>query len=137
MKKFLIVTPIIFFLLLVNAENSYACDCKGSGSVENSLFYSKAVFSAQVVKITKNRSKFIKIIKLKLKVSWKGSLAKIFTITTELDEGSCGYEFVKGKTYLIYANGENNKAFSTNICTRTAELASNKDVEILDKLKKN
>lgn len=67
--------------------------------------------------------------------SWKGNLAKTFTITTKLNQGNCGYEFVKGKTYLIYANGEDNKTLSTNICTRTAELASNKDVEILDKIK--
>lgn len=136
MKKFLIIASVLFLLLAFNAQKTYACSCIPPAPVEESLKKSTAVFSAEVISITENEAKFIKTVKLKLKKSWKGKLAKTLTITTGLNSAMCGYEFVKGKTYLIYANGKNTKTLSASLCSRTGELVGNKDVVVLDGLKK-
>lgn len=135
MKKFLVI--ISFLFLIFSAEKTYACSCVPPETAEQSFQTSRAIFSAKVLSITENKSKYIKVIKLKLKESWKGNLLKTFTITTAFSGGMCGYTFKVGREYLIYANGKDSKSLSTTNCTRTAILTSNKDVEILDKLRKN
>ena len=52
-------------------------------------------------------------------------------ITTGVGGGDCGYDFVDGREYLVYAYKEGNK-FITSICSRTAEKNSaNEDISFL------
>lgn len=141
MKKFLIITSFLFVMFY--AEKTYACSCIPADpektleqQVGEAYKNSSAVFSAKVLSISENSAKYSKIVKLKLTKSWKGKLSKSFTITTAMDSAMCGYNFEIGKTYLIYAYGKNAKNLSTNLCSRTAQIAVTKDVAALDKLKK-
>ncbi len=121
MKKFLLILPILLFLLSV--ENALACSCVAPDpnktleqQVTEAYTDSSAVFSAKVLSVVK----FSKEGKLKVKVrlvkSWKGKLTKTLTVMTGLDSAMCGYYFEKGKTYLIYAYRDEDKKLNTNIC---------------------
>jgi hypothetical protein len=53
--------------------------------------------------------------------AWKGVTVTPIAILTSPGSGSCGYSFVAGRPYLIYAfDGQG--GLNTNTCTRTAEL---------------
>ena len=137
MKKFSIIASFLFLILY--AEKTYACSCIPADpektleqQVGEAYENSSAVFSAKVLAIS--GSGYNKKVKLKLTKTWKGKLDKSITLTTAMDSAMCGYRFEAGKTYLIYARGDKN--LTTNLCTRTAEAVSNKDIAILDKMKK-
>ena len=141
MKKVLIITSIL--VLIFYAEKTYACSCLAPDpnitldqQVKESLDNSTAVFSAKVLSVSEDKTTSSKKVKLLLVKSWKGKLTKSVVITTGMDSAMWGYNFEKGKTYLIYANGKNTKSLSTTICSRTSEIPINKDIEVLDKLKK-
>lgn len=140
MKKFLIITSFLFVMFY--AEKTYACSCVAPDpnkslqeQVAESYKNSTAVFSAKVLSISENPAKYIKTVTLRLTKSWKGKLSKSFTITTAMDSAMCGYEFTVGKIFLIYAYGKPND-LGTGICSRTAVSKDNKDIALLNKLKK-
>jgi hypothetical protein len=141
MKKFLLLAPIL--LLLLSAEYALACSCVAPDpdktleqQVAEAYQEAGAVFSAKVLSVTKLPAEGKTKVKVKLVKSWKGKLTKTLTIITGLDSAGCGYEFEKGKTYLIYAYRDEDKKLNTNLCLRTAGITSNQDVAVLDKLKK-
>ena len=143
MKKILFITPILFFLLVLNAQDALACSCLAPDpnksleqKVKEAVADSSAVFTARVLSVTPVPSEGNKIVKLRLVKSWKGKLTKTITLTTGIGGGDCGYFFEAGKTYLVYAYRDENKKLSTNICNRTGEAASNKDIAVLNKIKK-
>ena len=51
--------------------------------------------------------------------SFRGLRSAEAEVVTGWGGGDCGYEFVKGETYLVYAfRGEKDKLLRTGICTR-------------------
>lgn len=53
--------------------------------------------------------------------SWKGVDQTEVTIYTGTGGGDCGYDFVEGERYLVYA-GKAPNGYGTSICTRTARV---------------
>jgi Carboxypeptidase regulatory-like domain len=53
---------------------------------------------------------------------YRNVAASRIEIITHPDEASCGYEFKKGKQYLVYASSKDG-FLTTGLCTRTRELA--------------
>jgi hypothetical protein len=142
MKKSIFVSIFIFFLWLAGAGEAKACSCdlpttnNLQSLVKKAYKDSKAVFSGQVLEITRNEKLWFIQVRFRPEKSWKNELSKEITITTGLGSGDCGFSFEVGKKYLIYANGTA-KNLGTNICTRTNLLAqTNKDLVILNKLRK-
>ena len=142
MRKILLPATILFFLLILNTENIFACSCVlpvGNLSlkkqVENSYKTASAVFSAEVIEISQQPNVYNVIIKLKVSKSWKRINSQEIILTTGRGGGDCGYRFEIGKKYLVYAYGERND-LGTGICSRTDLLKNNKDIKVLDKLKK-
>ena len=103
--------------------------------VENSYKTASAVFSAEVIEISQQPNVYNVIIKLKVSKSWKRINSQEIILTTGRGGGDCGYRFEIGKKYLVYAYGERND-LGTGICSRTDLLKNNKDIKVLDKLKK-
>lgn len=141
MKRFLIITPILFLLLFFAAENSYACSCVYLSNltlkqeVEAAFTNSVAVFSAEVLEINEKPNVYNVSVKFKVNKSWKGIKTKEIVLTTGRGGGDCGYRFEVGKKYLVYAYGKTNE-LGTGICSRTAFVEGNKDIKILTNLKK-
>jgi hypothetical protein len=50
--------------------------------------------------------------------SWKGASSGIVRVSTSYDSAACGYHFVAGQNYLVYAYATSGRLY-TNICTRT------------------
>lgn len=67
--------------------------------------------------------------------TWKGVEQTQIIITTGLDDGDCGYDFIKGNEYLVYAKESSMygaKSLVSILCDRTDVLSSSqKDLEIL------
>jgi hypothetical protein len=54
---------------------------------------------------------------------WKGPDGSSLTLSTADSSAACGVEFVPGEQYLVYGLGQDGQ-LTTNLCTRTAPLAS-------------
>jgi hypothetical protein len=54
--------------------------------------------------------------------AWKGVTTTPVAVLTDASSASCGYAFSAGQQYLIYAFADGS-SYSTNLCTRTVELA--------------
>lgn len=141
MKKtaFYLVTLVIIFA--ANYGAAYACSCLAPDTddirvlVEKDYKNATAVFSGEVIEITRDEAAMEISVKFRREKNWKGSAPAEFILKTADNSAMCGYNFEKGKKYLVYARGEKS-ALRAELCTRTALLAANKDVKILDKLKK-
>ena len=53
---------------------------------------------------------------------WKGTDQPTIEVLTSASSASCGFEFVQGEEYLVYAS-ESEGRLQTNLCSRTALLA--------------
>ena len=141
MKK--IVFCLFSFIIFIAAGNSstHACSCLAPETDDLRILVKKdykdstAVFSGEVIEITKDKTAMRLRVKFRRDKSWKGGVPAEFTITTADNSAMCGYNFELGKKYLVYARGEKS-ALRAELCTRTAPLASNEDTKILDKLNK-
>lgn len=140
MKKFLVI--ISFLFLIFSAEKTYACSCVYLPNIpletQVTDFYkgSSAVFSAKVIEVNQLPNVYNVSVKLKVSKSWKGVNSKEIILTTGRGGGDCGYRFEVGEKYLIYAYAGENNILGTGICSRTALVEGNKDIKILNKLKK-
>lgn len=141
MKKTLFLAIIGFCLFTFGAIESFACSCILDEETPIEIQIKKAhegaaaVFSGEVVEITKEPGNFSVKVKLKVKKSWKNKLSDEVIITTAINDGLCGYDFEDGEKYLIYAYGEKGN-LRTDVCRRTAILSKTKDIPVLDKIKK-
>lgn len=139
MKKFIFLTLIFFNLLLFSHIEAFACSCNQAFAqpLKTRLFISKAVFSGEVIEINKIfQKRYISIVKIKVKESWKGQLSKEVTINTDTYADACGYTFEVGKSYLIFAYTSEGK-LTTNSCLRNSEIEkASEELKILGKGKK-
>lgn len=135
MKKSIFLSFLFALFFSGGFQTVYACSCvPSSGSLDTDVKKayrdSSAVFSGEVTEIVR-RDDYVRV-KVRVEKSWKGRAARTVTIRTGFNDGDCGYQFAKGKKYLIYTFN----SLQTNLCTRTAELGSSEDIKLLDKLKK-
>jgi len=61
---------------------------------------------------------------IRVKTIWKGAKQPIIQVSTNSDEGMCGYPFVEGSEYLVYATRPREEtspdALWTWLCSRTS-----------------
>lgn len=139
MNKTIFSILFLASVFAVNASNVFACSCftpEGipiEKQVKDAYTKSSSVFVGQVVDVIKKPE--TNLIKFRVEKSWNNKFQKEMTVSTPGNSAMCGYEFQVGKKYLVYASGENDK-LSTYLCTRTASATANKDVALLNKIKK-
>ncbi|MCM3597706.1 hypothetical protein M4D55_18215 [Metabacillus idriensis] len=116
--KLKIILCLLFIsgIFFVNEEKGYACSCAQPSSVQSELENKTAIFSGKVLKIIENSKKEALI---EVNQIWKGPSQSQLIIETERDSAGCGFDFIEGQTYLIYAYGEKN-TLETGLCERTA-----------------
>jgi len=139
MKFLLFITIIIASVSFMAPSKAAACSCAELASVEDSLERSEAVFSGKVLEIKelKNTSGYMrKSVKFEVNKVWKGRSESLIVIYTGIGGGDCGYAFVEGKEYLVYANSttmyDNVKELTTISCDRTALISqAQEDLSIL------
>ncbi|MCY3912895.1 MAG: hypothetical protein OXG43_06570 [Chloroflexi bacterium] len=115
------------------AGQAHACKCVEPGSPSEEMAKFDAVFAGRVVSVhhsydpearsvgPEDRS----TIGFEVSTVWKGAVHESTTITTPPTGGSCGYRFVEGESYVVYAYDSpyGDGGYTAGICGRTALLA--------------
>ena len=112
-KKIIFLFCIV--LLFLNAEVSDAYDCLPPPPPKKALQFSDCVFVGKVKRHefedardtnwTNNRNNYIQRVRYYFEVEqiWKGTTTKEIAIVSA-PNGECGYSFLDGKRYIVYAN---------------------------------
>jgi hypothetical protein len=139
MKKIVFSLAMLASFFLFNTGETRACDCiiftgDLKPLVETAYKYSSAVFSGKVIEVKRDSHLRYISVRFRIEKSWKNNFLNEVIIKTASDDGDCGYDFIKGVKYLVYAEVKEN-TIEANLCTRTAPLKNNKDLAILNKIK--
>jgi Carboxypeptidase regulatory-like domain/Tissue inhibitor of metalloproteinase len=118
--------------VLASVYETHACSCASSGPPCQSFWQADAVFSATVVSksvttidggIDLKRKEQQVAVKLLVEDVFRGGLGgNDIEVITGMGGGDCGYNFEKGKKYLVYAYEHQNKLHAS-ICSRTRLLS--------------
>jgi hypothetical protein len=155
----LMICVAILFTLLARPSLVGACSCIAGVTVAEEFARDDAVFTGKVIRIVDHYapvfasldyimsklgypnyffyhfvhnderrlgfSVFFKVIN-----SWKGVEKTLAEVNTGRGGGDCGYQFIVGEEYLVYANpayGIPDNYWVTGICTRTTALSNAKE----------
>lgn len=123
-KVWLAISILISSSALLFPAPAAACSCVDPGSVEESQVRSDAIFEGTVTSVKSSTgllsSSSAKAVKASFQVNevWKGLVTPTIEIITTGGSDSCGYEFVEGERYLVYATATG-KALEVNLCSKT------------------
>jgi hypothetical protein len=141
MRKIILAVFVFAFFSVLNASNVSACSClmlpeeSLDSVVKKAYKNSSAVFVGEVIEIVQKPNVFFVEVKFAVERKWNDGIRKTVAVITGKGGGDCGYPFEVGKKYLVYAlNGKN--TLRTNICTKTALAENNKDIAVLNKIKR-
>lgn len=105
-----------------------ACSCMKQTPSEG-LSSAYAVFTGEVTRIEPNTAtKFGGVaITLQVKKVWKGDIGERVEVRTAGSSAACGFNFVMGETYVVYADRDEADPMRVSLCSRTALVASAQD----------
>jgi len=136
-KNAMILLVFIFIIVSYPSLTS-ACSCAELPSVEQEFERSQAVFSGKVIEIKEKRSLkgyTTNSVLFEVTNTWKGVEQSQLVLTTGQGDGDCGYHFIKGQEYMVYAYESSMygaTSLASGICDRTNLLSSSQeDLEIL------
>ena len=123
-----------FVWFLVSAGHVYACKCAEPGPPMEELGKFDAVYVGKVFLVQHSYDPEAKsvtpedrsTIGFEVSAVWKGSVHETTYITTPPTGGSCGYTFVEGEEYIVYASASpyGDDSYTASICSRTALLSA-------------
>jgi hypothetical protein len=125
--RFLLLSLFLFGLMASTPDQAFACSCLPPSPPLESMAGSDAVFAGKVVLVEEGSGAIISSadpIKVVFEVSrvWKGEEKADIALTTARDSASCGYDFMVGGEYLVYANNSET-GLTTGLCSRTMPLS--------------
>ncbi len=107
---------------IVNPTYVFACRCRPPGSPADALASATSVFSGRVTALAgamdSGRSDPVQATFAVTRV-WKGTSQPIVVVVTPASSASCGFAFVQGQEYVVYAS-EIEGRLQTMLCGRTA-----------------
>ena len=118
-----------------HTSEARACSCMKITPAEG-LSSAYAVFIGEVTKIEPNTATKFGGIEITLRVSkvWKGEVGEQVKVRTAGTSAACGYRFVKGERYLVYADRDEADPMRVSLCSRTALVANaEQDLDFLGK----
>ncbi len=130
MRKFGIVCLVLVSLVALNVGQSLACSCIITDDPLEAASNSDAVFSGIVTAITLEGSQFngTNVVDFDVTGSWKMVQEPTLVLETAVNGALCGYTFVVGVEYFVYANYDAaTERYSTHLCTRTRTYANAQD----------
>lgn len=117
---------VVALLTAVQPACVFACSCIQAPPPDEALASSTAVFAGQVTEIAAPADRGGSdpvVVTFAVSKGWKGAGQPTIVVNTSASSASCGFEFVKGQEYLVYAS-ENEGHLQTGLCSRTSLLAS-------------
>jgi hypothetical protein len=112
-----------------------ACSCMKLTPAEG-LSSAYAVFIGEVTTLEPNTATKFGGVEITLRVSkvWKGEIGEQVKVRTAGSSAACGYSFVKGERYLVYADRDEADPMRVSLCSRTALVANAaEDLDFLGK----
>jgi Carboxypeptidase regulatory-like domain/Tissue inhibitor of metalloproteinase len=136
-SKYLLFAALIVFLVV--PREIHACSCAGSGSPCEAYGKASAVFTGIVTGgsliLIKDGDEEYQQQKVSFAIeeSFRGVEGAQTEVITGLGDSDCGFDFERGKRYLVYAyRSEQDKRLYTSICSRTRALSeANEDLKYL------
>ncbi len=127
-SRFTLVMIILVGFMAATPQQAYACSCIPPSPPLESMATSDAVFSGKVTRIEAEEAPIMSSadpVKVVFEVSrvWKGAEDGAIALSTARDSASCGYDFVAGQEYLVYAHSSES-GLTTGLCTRTMPLSA-------------
>ena len=133
---------LLMFFLKFYQMDALGCDCDGSSTLEAELAGSKRVFIARVISVKPDVRKSGQtvyqdvFVELQIDTVFKGPLTDNIRIRTKATVASCGYPFLKGKTYIIYTFIDQGTEY-VSYCSKTQSIEdAYKDIRKLKALTK-
>ena len=121
-----------FAWFLASPGQAHACKCAVPGTPAEELEKFSAVFAGRVVSIRHsydlNAASYTPddrtTVGFEVSTVWKGTVHEDMFITTPPTGGSCGFTFVQGEEYVVYADDSayGDDGYTASICSRTALL---------------
>ena len=119
-----LIINLIWFL--GNTGQVHACKCAQPGSPSDELKKFSAVFAGTVVSIQHSFDPDAEsyspedrtTVQFEVSTTWKGAVHEDMYVTTPPTGGSCGFAFIEGEDYIVYAYD----SYTVGICSRTALL---------------
>ena len=130
MSRLVFVVGIVLSAgLLALHSMAFACTCAQPVSVQEGLRQADAVFVGLVERFELRDSG--RVATFRVRRAWKGLEAHRIQVATGGGDGDCGYHFIAGVEYLVFAHRDASDALRTSICTRTKQASG----EAVDDLK--
>ncbi len=144
-KDFRCILIVIAVLLSLLTTNAFACSCIEIRNLTQVFNETDAIFLGSVIQseVLGNPEEFdtngLKTLvyrggrKATFRVvkSWKGPQEEIIAVVTGEGGGDCGFDFIVGHSYLVYAHNINGE-LSTGICSRTRDVSYNRWIDASD-----
>lgn len=132
MKKAIAFVFLGLFLIGSIPAVTSACSCAELPTVSEEMEHSDAIFSGKVMEITEKKANgyMTKSVLFEVTNTWKGVDESQVIITTGQGGGDCGFRFIEGQEYLVYATESDMygaKSLTTIMCDRTNTLSALKD----------
>lgn len=140
-----ILLGVSVLIVLLNSGRVLACGCKKPGPPCKAYGEASVVFIGTVKGVTEGARKRkpngeinfqSRLFKFSVEETFSGAPTKESEVATGLSADDCGYPFVKGASYLIYAyRDEKDGRLYTSSCTRTKRVANaSEDLQYLRSL---
>lgn len=120
---------MVWLVGMVSPPAAYACSCAEIPSALQQKDKMDAVFTGKAVVVKEKGLSMLRTSESPVEVSfevdkvWKGHVSPRLTISTSLDEASCGVEFNQGNEYLVYAYASEGK-LKSDLCSGTTLLTN-------------
>lgn len=134
MRSKFILFGVSLFVALHCSVRAFACSCEKSGPPCKAFGEASAVFIGTVKGVREGARKqkpdgevdfTPRLFTFSVEEAFSGITAAEAEIATGLGDDDCGYPFVKGASYLVYAyRDERDDRLYTSACTRTNRVAS-------------
>ena len=132
MKKAIALMFLSLFLIGSFPAATSACSCAELPTAEEEMERSDAIFSGKVMEIKEKKVNgyMTKSVLFEVTDTWKGVDESQVIITTGQGGGDCGFRFIEGQEYLVYAKESDMyraKSLTTIMCDRTNTLRALQD----------
>lgn len=126
-SRLLTIAVAALLALVALPSRADACSCVAGAPLCQTFWSTPLVFSGTVTEIEPVPSEnprlmsTRRIVRFRVGRTWRGDASGTIEIGTGMGGGDCGYNFVKGEQYLVFASGSPGR-YSTGICSRTRPL---------------
>jgi hypothetical protein len=130
MSRLVFVVGIVLSAgLLALHSMAFASTCAQPFSVQEGLKHADAVFLGLVERFELKGSG--RLATFRVHTVWKGPETSRVRVSTGGGDGDCGYHFIAGIEYLVFAHRGVSDSLQTSICSRTKQASG----EAVDDLK--